>query len=116
MTQNEPTAFFLQRQAELMAGYHAKVQPAADLVQLGKLVFLRRADGGVVGLFPADYLVWRQRSETAFTLIERGAAALGKISAKEIWVTGDVSPLFRKNAEAKGWKIEAGVRDRLRLD
>jgi len=116
LTQDEPVAFFLLRQAELMAGYHAKVQKVKRLVRLGKLVFLRRADGGLVGLFPADHLPWLQRAETSFTLIERGVAGLGKIPAKEIWVTGDVSPLFRKNAEAKGWKIETGVRDRLRLD
>ena len=116
LVQDESAAFLLQRQAELMAGYHEKVTPVARLVQLGKSVFMQRADGTLVGVFPADYVTWRQRSEASVKLLDQGIAQLGNVPAKELWLTGSVTPLFEKEFASKGWKIETGARDRLQLD
>ncbi len=110
---DEPMAFFFQGQAEDMAGYHAKVAPLARLVALRGLVFGQRADGTVVGVFPVDYLTWRQKSANTVSGLEPDIKKLGGKSP-QLWVTGSMSPLYRKNMAALGWTVQENARDKLR--
>jgi hypothetical protein len=110
---DEPMAFFFQEHAEDLAGYHAKVAPLARLVSMQGLVFGQRADGTVVGVFPVDYLTWRQKSATTVSGLEPELKKLGAKSP-ELWVAGSMSPLYAKNMTALGWTVQENARDKLR--
>jgi hypothetical protein len=114
LAQDEPTAFLYQIQAELLAGYHRNVAPAKRLVTLASNVFLQREDGVVVGVFPADYVIWRERSTGTLAAMNED---LGKISGAhdpELWLTGSASSLCRDHITKGGWKVQEDARDRLR--
>ncbi len=110
---DETMAFFFQQQAEDMAGYHAKVAPFARLVSLQGLVFGQRTDGTVVGVFPIDYLTWRQASANTTSALAQDLKTIGAKNP-ELWVTGSISPVYRKNMTALGWTLQENVRDKLR--
>ncbi len=110
---DEPVAFFYQEQAEDLAGYHAKVAPLARLVGLRGLVFGQRADATVVGVFPIDYLTWKQAAADTTAALRQDLAGMGA-AGLELWVAGAVSPLYRQNVTTVGWSIEVNARTRLR--
>ena len=115
MVEDENLAFFLQKQIELMAGYHVRISPASRLVTLREnLVFLRRADGAIVGVFPVDHVTWRAESANSLAAIAGQASGIGA-TGRELWLGGTASPLFRANLEAQGWVINEDVRPLLQL-
>ena len=92
---------------------HANVVPAARVVKANGVPFLQRKDGVIVGLFPLDYVTW-----TAALLRKEGAASesiktLPKITGKELWIEGMVDSVTLKALEARGWKVEDSVGEKL---
>lgn len=115
LAQDEPSAFLYQVQAELLAGYHRNIAPAKRLLLLGSNVFLQRKDGVVVGLFPADYVIWRETSAATLAAMNAGLREISGAHDAELWLTGAASPLCRDNVTKSGWKLVENARERLRL-
>ena len=116
LDQDEAVATFRQRQAEMMAGYHAKVAPVARILKLGQAPFLQRGDGVIVGLFPVDYVAWTEGIGTAVGAALQAIAQRKDIIGGELWFEGALSPLARRNFEAQNWVVHDQVAVRLGLE
>ena len=105
LASDEDTAFFRQRYAQMLAGYHRNVAPFETLVSIGPVVFGRTADGTVVATPPLDHLTWT--SSTALVVSELGAglSALPNLTAKELWLEGTLSALASQELQSLGWRI-----------
>ncbi len=112
---DEPMAFFMQEQVKNMAGYHRRVARVASIIQLRGLAFMQRRDGVLVGVFPVDHLAWRASAAKTVAGLEQEIARISGVTGKEVWVTGTMSPLYRKNIRARKWIVHEQARDKLRM-
>lgn len=110
---DEDSANFMQNMAEILAAYQQTVSPIQEIVVPG-ILLARAANGTVLIPFPLDYGVWSVRAERVVknTLAghQTGSRGPGKF---ELWVTGTVSPLARKQLEAQGIKVVEKVDKRI---
>lgn len=113
LAKDEPTAFYNVQHAAALAGYHANVRPIVELVDLNGLVFARDKAGTLAGVFPVDYLIWKDSTAGNVEKISAAAADLPSVDKKALWLSGTGSPMFRDNIEAAGWTVTAEARDRL---
>jgi hypothetical protein len=105
-SEDEDDSFTWQLQAELIAGYHAKVAKAAKLVNLGLRPAMMTSAGTLVIVIPSDYVAWTDA-------IDRGVEEAGSKSAqvvagakrKEAWFPGAISALARSKLEGRGWIV-----------
>jgi hypothetical protein len=105
LTNDHDMAHFRARQAQMYAGYHAKVAPLASFVAFGEFVAGRTANGGVVFNVPVDYFVWTQWMSSAVERIDQAASSLPGLTEKRLVVVGRLSPTANKALAAKGWKV-----------
>ncbi len=110
---DEPTAIFNRTQAQMMAAYQARVGGVARFIEAAGVILLERKDGGVVGLFPLDFVVWtagvRQKEQAVSAAIK--SRADGK--PKEFWITGSLDSSAKEGFAASGWKVTPRAGDRL---
>jgi hypothetical protein len=108
LAQDESVAFYFERQAEFMAGYHGNITPVARFVEVGGLPFLQTKEGVIVGIFPCDHIAWTE--DIAARAYGKTAAAVKALypdaTGKELWFEGTVSSTARRNLEAMGWKVK----------
>jgi hypothetical protein len=111
-TPNGNIAFFRERQAEMYAGYHKAVAPISSFTSLGELAAGRTGSGALVFCAPLDYLVW---TEPMAKFITAGNKVIDESGAKEkqLWVTGALSAVARKEMESRGWKVQENSEARL---
>jgi len=98
-------AYFMRRQAELLAAEYKRHRGYEHIVTLGGLPFLVAKDGRFVTVAPLDALSWT--SETAARL-EDFTKARNELVAKssgEIRITGQATPLAKKQFKALGWTL-----------
>lgn len=100
---DEASANFMQNLAELLAAYQQKVSPIREINAPG-IIVARTANDTAFIPFPLDYGVWTVRAERVVktTLAGRKRPAPARI---EVWVTGALSPLARRQLEAQGIKV-----------
>jgi hypothetical protein len=110
--QEEAVARFMRVQAQLYAAEARSGQRGGRFVALDGKPYLLQDEGELSGIFPLDYVAWTPRLQSKERAISQAAAALPVKGAKQLVVTGQVSPAARKELEARGWK----VRDRLGLE
>ncbi len=96
----EDEARFVVLAVRMLGRYHEEVAPVADVHAPGPLT-ARRHDGGLVVLAPADYVSWTRR-------ISEFATSFPDVPSREVWLSGRVSPLCRKNLAAAGWALHEG--------
>jgi len=104
-TENTDVTLFRQRQAEMYAGYHRTVEPIQRFEVFGRFLAAHTGSNKLIGNLPMDHLVW---TEAMVKIIKRAndlVNELGGITAKQLWVTGTVSPLARKELTQRGWQI-----------
>lgn len=110
---DEDSANFMQNTAEILAAYQQTVSPIQEIVVPG-ILLARGANGTVLIPFPLDYGVWSVRAEGVVknTLAGHQTGSRGP-AKRELWVTGTVSPLARKQLEAQGIKVVEKVDKRI---
>ncbi len=106
-------AFFRQRQAELYAGYHRNVEPIERFEPLARFVAARTSDGKLVFCFPLDHLSWTETMAGFIDAVNYHTMSLRGITGKQLWVTGTVSPLARKELTERGVQVHERMEDRL---
>ena len=111
-TPNADIAFFRERQAEMYAGYHKVVPPIASFASLAEFAAARTASGALIFCVPLDYLVWTEPMGR-FIIAANKVLDAGGAKEKQLWVTGTLSPVARKEIESRGWKEQAGTESRL---
>ncbi|AEB10201.1 hypothetical protein [Desulfobacca acetoxidans] len=110
---DEDSANFMQNIAEILAAYQQSVAPLQEITAPG-VVMARAANGTVLIPFPLDYGVWTVRAERAVKNTLAGYKMSSRNPANfELWVTGAVSPLARRQLEAQGIKVVENVEQRI---
>ena len=105
LTTNADMAHFRQIQAEMYAGYHKGVAPLTQFVPLGQLTAARASNGALVFNVPADYIVWTESLAKLVAGTDALVNELPGVTQKQLWVTGTLSPLARKQIERMNWKV-----------
>jgi hypothetical protein len=111
-TPNRQMAFFRERQAEMYAGYHKAVAPLSSFVSLGEVAAARTGSEAVVVCAPLDYLVWTEPMAQFIMAANKVIDATGA-QEKQLWVTGSLSAVARKEMASRGWKVQENSEVRL---
>ncbi|MCL6621203.1 MAG: hypothetical protein K6T55_03800 [Syntrophobacterales bacterium] len=112
---DEDSATFMQNLTEILAAYHQTVSPLREVTAPG-IILARAANGTILIPFPLDYGVWTPRADRVVTGTLAGYRTPdGQPARYEFWVTGAVSPLARRQLEARGITVKEGMGRRLAL-
>lgn len=103
LTNNADMALFRQRQSEMYAGYHKAVTPLTQLVSVGQVPAARAGNGALVFNFPIDYLAWTDSLARLVANTDALANQLPGVTRKEMWITGNLSPMARAELRRGGW-------------
>jgi hypothetical protein len=110
---DESSANFMQNMAEILAAYQQTVSSIQEITAPG-IILARATNGTVLIPFPLDYGVWTVRAEGVVKKTLASYKTSGRTPARfELWVTGTVSPLARKQLEAQGIKVVEKVDKRI---
>ena len=105
LSQDRSEARYNRLRAQMLAGYAAKVEAEAEVVNAGGTVALRRNDGKLILLAPVDFVSWTEGIEQKLATLDRAIANTGAFSGKELWITGKIDPAARMHFEAAGWEV-----------
>ena len=111
-TPNRQMAFFRERQAEMYAGYHTAVAALSSFVSLGDVAAARTGSGALVVCVPLDYLVWTEPMAQFIMATNKVIDATGA-QEKQLWVTGSLSAVARKEMASRGWQVHEHSEARL---
>jgi hypothetical protein len=100
--QSEQQARFLTDALGMLANYHEKQLPLSRIFCSGTIIGQDR-NGQIVVEAPVDYLAWTPRAKSFAT---RQAF---RAPRRSVWVTGQLSPLARKNFRSLGWATNEHV-------
>jgi hypothetical protein len=110
---DEESANFIQNIIETIRGYHETVSPIKEIMISSNLVLARSKEDTVLIPFPLDYGLWTENSEKLITdFVETYKKEIGPDVKLDLWVTGTVSPLARKNLERLGVQVAEKVYER----
>ena len=105
----ESVALLHRVRAQMMAGYHAHISPAATIANIDGVLCLQLKNGGLVLLAPADYVFWTKTLADKLKSFESKIAGMKVIKEKQIWVSGKFDPKARAGFEAAGWQVKDGA-------
>lgn len=103
---DEDAAFFRQRYAQMLAGYHRNVGPFDSMISFGSLVVGKTAEGTIVATPPLDHLTWTSSAALVASELNTTIDALPRVEAKELWLEGTVSSLARQQLQSMGWRVQ----------
>ena len=109
----ESVAVFLRVRAQLISLYSDKTHSVKSFVDADGIPVLLTTNGKIIAIFPLDYIAWTPNFARKMQAVSAAIKQMPGISGKELWVTGKVNPIARKSLEAKGWKVEERVREKL---
>jgi len=98
-------AFFMRRQAELLADYYAKSGTLTGFVTLGGYPFNVTRGGAVVGILPLDALSWTENTARSMKNIVSDARSAGYAGRAEMRITGQATPMAKKALKDLGWTV-----------
>jgi hypothetical protein len=102
-------AFFMRRQAELMAAEHRR-HKFTRFVSLAGYPVLATRDGRIVALAPVDIASWTPTTAAAFSDVANARRQVAPKAAGEIRITGQATALAKKQLKAEGWTVVEGVK------
>lgn len=98
-------AFFMRTQAELLAAEYKRRPGYEHIVTLGGLPFLVAKDGRFVTVAPVDALSWTRDTAARLQAFTKSRNELVAKSSGEIRITGQATPLARKQLKTLGWTL-----------
>jgi hypothetical protein len=101
---DEEQANFMMQIAEMMRGFHEKVSPLKEISMNSDFVTASAANNSVLFPLSIDYGIWTESAEKILGNMVSASASSADEKIFELWVTGTISPLARKNLEALGIK------------
>lgn len=95
----EIEAVFLMRQVEMILAFHQNVSPISSFSYIYDNILFYTLDRRQICVLPADYLSWNIASSIiADQTLRSGYDA-------ELWVSGVVSTIAKKEYEKRNWKV-----------
>lgn len=115
LTDNADIAFFRQRQAQMYETYNRTVEPIESFITIGDISTGRTRSGKIVFNVPLDHLVWSKNMAAAASIITQKVSLIEGVTGRELWNTGNVSPLAKKSLEKMGWTVHEQAETKLSL-
>ena len=112
MAESEEEAFFFQRIAQMMEGYHLNVAPVTEIEVIYGLATCHTAKNHLVVPLVMDYGVWTQKALVLSEAIQR-AVTEEKASKLELWVSGRFSARAKEEFMGRGWEVHERAYDTL---
>jgi hypothetical protein len=109
----ESDAFQWQLLVEMLAAYHKAVAPIVRMTSIGARPAAVTKGGALVLVVPCDYFLWTEpldsqvKREAPSPIMPKG------IARKEIWFSGQVSPLARSVLQDRRWVVSDQTASRL---
>jgi hypothetical protein len=110
LTDSPDVAFFRQRQAQMYAEYHNKVEPIDSFISVGQSSAAMTKGGKLVFNAPLDHLLWTKGVDALMFTFEQNLSKMQGVKSKEMYLTGSVSDLAKKTIEGYGWKVFSKTR------
>src|SRR5208283_5078634 len=109
---DEEQANFMMNIAETMRGYHESVSPIKEIIVNSGLVIVETGNNRALILFPLDYGVWTESIDTILKNILATFKSPAEKTQFELWVSGTMSPLMKKNLDLLGIKVTEKVSEK----
>lgn len=103
--ESEHEAFFHQRNAELLRGYHRNVEPLKAIHVVNTLPVGQTQSDKLALCLTIDHLAWTQETAASLRGVEAALPASFEPSMKELWLTGKASDLSLSNLTAQAWIV-----------
>ena len=103
-------AYFTTLMTLLISQYNDTKSKIKDINKVGIFIVIKDSSGNYMVPFPLDYGVWSEMADRQITNLTMNLKTKKKI---ELWVTGTVSPLAKKNLKLKGIKLIDNIADKL---
>lgn len=111
---DEESATFVMNIVVTMSGYSETVSPIKQISINSGLVIAQAKNGSILIPFPLDRGVWTERADRILSnLVASYNESSGKKNKFQLWVTGTVSKLARKELELIGIKVTENVDERI---
>jgi len=104
--ESEEEAFFFQRMAEMMLGYHEFISPVQEILVSNHIPLLYTKNQHLVFTVMLDYGWWSSETRDLSTALAAFSPAGRAITSRELWVSGQLSPRAKTELEARGWKVD----------
>ena len=96
-------AYFVRRQAELMADDNRRHRNYRRLVSLAGYPFAATGDGRLHTLSPIDALAWTKETEYRFGDMSAARREIAPEARVDLRITGQATALARQKRKAQGW-------------
>jgi hypothetical protein len=103
-------AYFMRRQAEMLAAQQRQGAGFTRIVLLGGYPFCVVRDGRVVGAMPIDALSWPEDASRALRNAAADARRASSSRNVELRITGTATRLAKKELQTLGWRVVENVR------
>ena len=102
---SEELVLFYQHVVEMMRGYHVHIGAVDRLLVLPRIPALYTKDKTLVVMLPVDYLFWTSRVASVAQILTTHVPSRPRITRRELWIAGNVSPRARQELELLGWTV-----------
>ncbi len=110
---SEEEAFFFQRMAEMMRGYHESVSPGRAIVVVNHIPMLYTGDGRLALTLLLDYLWWSPQALVVSDAVAKFRPTDREVRQLELWASGRLSSRARQELQTRGWQVEEQASERL---
>jgi hypothetical protein len=110
---SEELVLFYQHVVEMMRGYHLYIGPVDRLLILPRVPALYTKNRTLVVMLPIDYLFWTSRVASVAQALTTHVPSRPRITQRELWIAGNVSPRARQELESLGWTVYEQVSGKL---
>lgn len=110
--EDEVEANFFVNTAQLLRGYNETRDRITRITMIEALTVAQTRDGVAIIPFALDHGVWTANADHLSQYLKTSYKAPGFAGRFELWVTGTVSPLARRELQARGFTVveQAGAR------
>jgi hypothetical protein len=98
-------AVFIRHRAEMLADYHARVEPFADFVEVRGLPLNRTRAGKVVAIVAFDQLMWTKQASDLVAVIDEDIRQRQLGTSIELRIAGTATALAREGLRERGWNL-----------
>lgn len=109
----ESVALFMRVRAELMNQFFEKTGDVDRFVSAGGVPVLLTKTGIILGMFPLDHVAWTEGFAQKAIAVSDAIQKMPNVKGKELWITGTVDSVARKELEDRGWKVEERLAEKL---
>jgi hypothetical protein len=107
---SRPIAYFMRKQAEMIAANYARNGSCSRFVSFGGYPFCQTRDGGVLGMMPVDAVAWTDATSRGWNDTTSDMRRTGKGGNAELRFTGQATNLAKQRLKALGWRLVENVR------